>query len=98
MITQEEEIQQQDKTIVLKVAGGSAASRVAGAVVKYMTEGNEVTLLAMGAGAVNQAVKAICIARGFAAPKGWNLKCIPGFKDEDVDGVSKTAICFYIEK
>lgn len=94
--TQQEEIAKTPKGTELKVAGGSNAAKVAGALVNYLKEGNKVSLIAMGAGAVNQAVKAICIARGMCAPQGIDLSCVPGFADEDVDGVKKTAIRFTI--
>jgi len=93
----ETETEYPDKT-ELRVAGGSAAAKVAGALVKNMQEGKRVQLLAMGAGAVNQAVKAICIARGMVAPYGWNLNCIPGFVDEYVNGQHRTAIKLYVQK
>jgi len=97
MKTQKEDTAvENDGQIVLKVASGSQSSKVAGALVKYMQEGRVVSLLAMGAGAVNQAVKAICIARGMAAPQGWNLSFVPGFVDEMVGGVQKTAIRFFV--
>jgi len=89
---------QTDNEQLLKVAGSSSSSKVAGAIVKYMNEGCVVTLIAMGAGAVNQAVKAIAIARGMAAPQGWDLACIPGFSDELVDGIKKTAITFKVTR
>lgn len=96
--TQQEETVKTQKGIELKVAGGSNAAKVAGALVSYMKEGNAVSLIAMGAGAVNQAVKSICIARGMCAPQGVNLSCVPGFADENVGGVKKTAIRFTIIK
>jgi len=98
MKTQQESVENNGNLIELKVAGGSQSSKVAGAVVKYMQEGKKVSLIAMGAGAVNQMVKAICIARGMAGPYGWNLTIVPGFVNEMVDGVSKTAIRFYISQ
>lgn len=94
--TQQEDIIKTKKGTELKVAGGSSSAKVAGAIINYMREGNRVSLIAMGAGAVNQAVKAICIARGMMAPQGINLSCVPGFADENVDGIKKTAIRFTI--
>lgn len=46
----------------------------------------------IGAGAVNQAIKAIAIARGFVAPSGVDLVCIPAFADVDVEGETRTGI------
>jgi len=99
MKTQHEQvIQSDDGDVTLKVAGRSEAKGVAGAIIRYMQEGSRVSLLAMGAGAVNQAIKAFCIARGMGAPYGWNLSCIPAFTDEIVDGTRKTAIKIRILK
>ena len=52
---------------------------------------------AVGAGAINQAVKAIAISRGYIAPSGVNLVCVPGFVDIEIDGEEKTAIKFIVE-
>ncbi len=98
MHSQRESVREDGQSVQLKVAGGSSSSKVAGSIVKNMEEGKDVFLLAMGAGAVNQAVKAIAICRGMAAPKGWNLSTIPAFVDEKVDGAVKTAIKFIIIK
>jgi stage V sporulation protein S len=84
--------------IELRVAGGSQASKVAGALVKYLVEQKNVTLLAMGAGAVNQMIKAVAIARGMGATHGWDLKVIPCFADEVADGSRKTAIRLVVVK
>lgn len=94
----EQHLEKDDSEMELRVAAGSPAAKVAGAIVKYMEEGYEVSLLSMGAGAVNQAVKACCIARGMAAPKGWNLQFIPGFVDERVGDTAKTAIRLFVRK
>ena len=87
-----------DGTIELRVAGGSPSTKVAGAIIKYLQEGREVTLIAMGAGAINQMVKAVAISRGMGATHGWDLKVIPCFSDEMVDGVKKTAIRLIVVK
>lgn len=86
-----------ERGVELRVAGGSNPSKIAGAIVRFMEEGNEVRLVAMGAGAVNQGVKAIAIARGMAAPAGIDLYMVPGFTDEMVSGVKKTAIRMLIK-
>lgn len=78
--------------IVLKVASSSNPSSVAGALVKNMQEGKDVELLAVGAGAVNQAVKAVAIARGYVSPQGVDITVKPGFEDVEIEGKKKTAI------
>lgn len=97
METQKEQRVVEEHSIELRVAAGSPAAKVAGAIVKYMQERYEVSLVAMGAGAVNQAVKAICIARGMAAPSGIDITTVPGFVTEDVGGELKTAIRFHLK-
>jgi stage V sporulation protein S len=52
---------------------------------------------AVGAGAINQAVKAVAIARGFVAPSGVDLICIPAFTDIEIDGEERTAIKIIVE-
>lgn len=78
--------------IVLKVASSSNPSSVAGALVKNMQEGKDVELLAVGAGAVNQAVKAVAIARGYISPQGVDITVKPGFEDVEIEGKKKTAV------
>lgn len=78
--------------IVLKVASSSNPSSVAGALVKNMQEGKDVELLAVGAGAVNQAVKAVAIARGYISPQGVDITIKPGFEDVEIEGDKKTAV------
>ena len=65
---------------VLKVSSKSNPNAVAGAVAAVVREEGFAELQAVGAGAVNQAVKAIAIARGFLAPSGYNLICVPAFR------------------
>ncbi len=62
-----------------------------------MREKGTVEIQAIGAGALNQAVKAIAIARGFVAPSGIELICIPAFTDVEIDGQEKTAIKLIVE-
>lgn len=63
----------------LRVSAGSNPQSVASAVAHALYENRRVSLRAVGAGAVNQAVKALAIARGYVAPKGLDLTCKPAF-------------------
>ena len=69
----------------LKVSSKSNPSSVAGALANVFREKGSVEVQAIGAGALNQAIKAIAIARGFVAPSGKNLICIPAFTDIVID-------------
>jgi len=82
---------------MFKVATKSSPKAVAGAIASVIQKEGAVELRAVGAGAVNQAVKAIAIARGFAAPRGINLICVPGFLEVDIEGEQRTAIRFRVE-
>ena len=77
---------------VLKVSTKSNPNSVAGALAAIIKEKNIVEIQAVGAGAINQAVKAIAIARGFVAPSGKDIVCIPAFTDIEIDGEERTAI------
>lgn len=79
-------------TPLLKVGTKSLANSVAGAIAGFVKEQGRVELQAIGAGAVNQMIKAIAIARGYVASNGLDLVCIPGFVDIMIDGKEKTAI------
>ena len=81
----------------LKVSSKSNPSSVAGALANAFREKKEVEIQAVGAGALNQAIKAVAIARGFMAPSGKNLICIPAFTDIIINGEEKTAIKLIIE-
>jgi stage V sporulation protein S len=82
---------------VLKVSSRSKPSAVAGALAGVIREKGYVEMQAIGAGAVNQAVKAIAIARGYVAPSGIDLVFIPAFVDVDIDGEERTAIKLTVE-
>jgi stage V sporulation protein S len=82
---------------VLKVSADSKPKAVAGAVAAIVREKGSVEIQAVGAGAVNQAVKAIAISRGFVAPNGIDLVTIPAFTKVEIDGEERTAIRFLIE-
>ena len=82
---------------LLKVASKSDPKAVAGALAGVIREEGRVEVQAVGAGALNQAVKAVAIARGYVAPSGVDLYCIPGFKDIEIEGEERTAIKLSIE-
>ncbi|HHU51411.1 MAG TPA: stage V sporulation protein S [Firmicutes bacterium] len=82
---------------VLKVSATSNPKSVAGALAAVVREKSCAEIQSVGAGAVNQAIKAIAIARGFVAPNGINLVCIPAFSEVQIDGEERTAIKFIIE-
>ena len=77
---------------ILKVSSKSNPNLVAGALAGVINEQKEAELQAVGAGAVNQAVKAIAIARGFLAPSGIELVCVPNFAEVLINEDVRTAI------
>ena len=82
---------------ILKVSTKSNPSRVAGAIANVFRDNGNVEIQTIGAGSLNQAIKSICIARGFLAPSGKNLVVIPSFSDILIDGEEKTAIKLVVE-
>ncbi len=81
----------------LKVSTKSDPNKVAGALAGVLREEGKAELQTIGAGSLNQAVKAIAITRGFVAPSGIDLVCIPAFVDIEIDGEERTAIRLTIE-
>ncbi|MBQ8726848.1 MAG: stage V sporulation protein S [Clostridia bacterium] len=77
---------------ILKVSSKSNPNLVAGALAGVINEKKEAELQAIGAGAVNQAVKAIAISRGFLAPMGIELVCTPSFSEVTIKNEIRTAI------
>ncbi|MEG0621100.1 MAG: stage V sporulation protein S [Raoultibacter sp.] len=81
----------------LKVSSKSSPASVAGAIAGMVKDGVCVEIQSVGAGAVNQAVKAIAISRGFLSPVGIEIVCIPAFTDIVIEGEYRTAIRFSVE-
>ncbi|HBR30102.1 MAG TPA: stage V sporulation protein S [Firmicutes bacterium] len=82
---------------ILKVSARSNPKSVAGALAAVVREKSKAEIQAVGAGAVNQSIKAIAIARGYVAPNGINLVCIPAFSEIVIDGEERTAIRFIVQ-
>lgn len=76
----------------LRVSAKSKPNTVAGAVAGVIRDQGTVEVQTVGAGALNQAIKAIAIARGFLTPAGIDLVCVPSFSNIDIDGNERTAI------
>lgn len=89
--------QQAPESGCLKVSSKSSPASVAGAIAGMVKDGVGVEIQAVGAGAVNQAVKAIAISRGFLSPIGIEIACIPSFADIVIDGEYRTAIRFAVK-
>jgi stage V sporulation protein S len=82
---------------ILKVSAKSNPNSVAGALAGVLREKGGAEVQAIGAGALNQAIKATAIARGFVAPGGIDLVCIPAFTDIEIEGEERTAIKILVE-
>lgn len=82
---------------ILKVSARSVPNSVAGAIAGVIREKGAVEVQAVGAGASNQAVKAVAIARGYLAPSGIDLVCIPAFANVVIDDEERTAIKLIVE-
>ena len=81
----------------LKVSTRSNPNAVAGAMAGVVREAGAVEVQVVGAGALNQAIKAVAIARGFLMESGVDLACVPSFADIEIDGERRTAIRLTIE-
>ena len=77
---------------ILKISTKSNPNSVAGALANVFREKNSVEIQAIGAGALNQAIKAVAIARGFVAPSGKEIVVTPSFWEVTIDNQIKTAI------
>ncbi|HMK09579.1 MAG TPA: stage V sporulation protein S [Anaerolineales bacterium] len=82
---------------VIKVSAGSRTSSVAGAIAGMVREHRRAEVQAIGAGAVNQAVKATAIARGYLLEDGIDVVCLPEFATVDIEGKERTAVRLVVE-
>ncbi len=83
---------------IIKVAAASRTSAVAGAIAGVFRENQHVNVQAIGASAVNQAVKAMALAKGYLAEDGFDVIFIPMFVDVEIDNKTRTAIRFIVEE
>lgn len=83
---------------ILKVSSRSVPNAVAGAISGVVRDSGAVEVQAVGAGAANQAIKAVAIARGYLAPLGIDMICVPAFANVVIDGEERTAIKLICEQ
>ena len=82
---------------VIKVKANSRTAAVAGAIAGVIREHKHADIQAIGAGAVNQAVKALVLAKGYLAEDGLSNYCIPEFVDVEIEGKVRTAIKLVVD-
>ena len=82
---------------ILRVSAKSVPNSVAGAIAGVIREKGAVEVQAVGAGAANQAIKAVAIARGYLAPAGVDIICVPAFANITIDDEERTAIKLIVE-
>lgn len=82
---------------ILKISTKSNPNSVAGAIAGLIKEKGRAEMQAIGAGALNQAIKAVAIARGFVAPSGVDLICIPAFTEVKIEDEERTGIKLAVE-
>ena len=82
---------------IIKVSGKSRTSAVAGAIAGVFRENKRVEVQAIGASAINQAVKAMALAKSYLAEDGFDIVFVPEFVDVEIDEKIRTAIKFVVE-
>ena len=82
---------------IIKVSAKSRSTAVAGAIAGVVRESGRAEVQAIGAGAVNQATKAVAIARGYLALDGIDIICVPSFVEVDIEGQERTALRMLVE-
>lgn len=90
--------ERRSETEMVKVSASSRPSAAAGAIAGIIRERGLVEVQSIGAGATNQAIKAVAIARSYLREEGVDLICTPSFLDVMIDGEKRTAICLQVEK
>lgn len=83
---------------IIRVASDSRSTAVAGAIAGVMREQDSVDVQAIGAGAVNQAVKAVAIARGYLELDGIDVVCVPSFVEVSIEGQERTAVRLHVQR
>lgn len=82
---------------ILKVSSQSKVSAVAGAIAGVIRDAGRAEIHVVGAGALNQAIKAVAISRGYLAPEGMDVICIPAFVEVRIKNEERTAIRLIVE-
>jgi stage V sporulation protein S len=83
---------------LFRVSASSHSASLAGAIAKSVRDGKTVVLQSIGAGAANQAVKAIVMARGFLLGDGLDIVCASEFVDLEIRGTERTAVRIYVDQ
>jgi stage V sporulation protein S len=96
--TENEDFEQGDSAEMLKVSTRSRPSAVAGAIAGVIREFGVAEVQSIGAGATNQAIKAVAIARSYLREDGIDITCVPSFIDIAIDNQERTAIRLLIER
>ena len=82
-----------------KVTSSTSPAKLAGAIANSVREGSDgIEIAAVGAGAVNQTVKAVAVARGYLVPCGTDIVIVPSFKDIQLNGEERTSIVMEVKK
>ncbi|HHJ06984.1 MAG TPA: stage V sporulation protein S [Anaerolineae bacterium] len=82
---------------IIKVSAKSRSTSVAGAIAGVVRENGRAEVQAIGAGAVNQAIKAVAIAKGYLTLDEIDVICVPSFVEVEIDGQERTALRFLVE-
>ena len=82
---------------IIKVSAKSRSTSVAGAIAGVVRENGRAEVQAIGAGAVNQAIKAVAIAKGYLTLDEIDVVCVPSFVEVEIDGQERTALRFLVE-